>query len=193
MAIWNFALATGATMGSVIGGYIAQDLGWRYNYGIAAIGLGLLWFGFIFFLPETVFIRDMRYNLDEQSHEDLSGGFEKTAEGDAVQAEDVPTGPTPPPQSCLSTLKPWTGKLYDRTSAHPYFPVADDQIISRSRSAPSHYSFIPPFAGQLSATEPRLPGLVSLASLSHKFSAARNTTLPLVRSVSLVYPPGSSG
>jgi MFS family permease len=121
MAIWNFALATGSTMGSVIGGYIAQDLSWRYNYGLAAIALGLLWLGFIFFLPETVFIRDMRYNLDEQSHEDLSGGFEKTVEGDAVQAEDVSTDPAPPPQSYLSTLKPWTGKVYDHTSAHPHF------------------------------------------------------------------------
>jgi MFS family permease len=117
MAIWNFALATGSTMGSVIGGYIAQDLGWRYNYGIAAIALGLLWLGFIFFLPETVFVRDIRYNLDEQSHEDLSGGFEKNAEGDAVQTEVVPVTIEPAPkQSFWQQLKPWSGKVYDHTS-----------------------------------------------------------------------------
>jgi len=104
-------------MGSVIGGYIAQDLGWRYNYGIAAIALGLLWLGFIFFLPETVFVRDIRYNLDEQSHEDLSGGFEKNAEGDAVQTEVVPTTDEPvPKQSFWQQLKPWSGKVYDHTS-----------------------------------------------------------------------------
>jgi MFS family permease len=118
MAIWNFSLATGATMGSVIGGYIAQDLSWRWNFGIAAIALGLLWIGFMFFLPETVFIRDIKYNLDEQSHEDLSGGFEKNAEGDAVQGE-VDDASVPPLISYRKQLRPWTGQTYDHTSITP--------------------------------------------------------------------------
>jgi|SRR5579859_239943 len=113
MAIWNFALATGATMGSVIGGYISQDLSWRWNFGLAAIALGLLWIGFMCFLPETVYIRDIRYNLDEQSHEDLSGGFEKNAEGDAIQGEVTEL---PPKVSYLQQLRPWTGKVYDHDS-----------------------------------------------------------------------------
>ena len=117
MAIWNFSLATGATMGSVIGGYIAQDIGWRWNYGLAAIALGILWVGFMFFLPETVYIRDIRYNLDEQSHEDLSGGFEKNAEGDAVQTEieNLPSE-SPAKISYMQQLRPWTGKVYDHDS-----------------------------------------------------------------------------
>jgi len=118
MAIWNFSLATGATMGSVIGGYIAQDIGWRWNFGLAAIALGILWLGFVFFLPETVYIRDIRYNLDEQSHEDLSGGFEKNAEGDAVQAE-VDNIPDYPKITYREQLRPWTGKTYDHTSNSP--------------------------------------------------------------------------
>src|SRR5271170_1061308 len=120
MAIWNFSLATGATMGSVIGGYIAQDIGWRWNFGLAAIALGILWLGFVFFLPETVYIRDIRYNLDEQSHEDLSGGFEKNAEGDAVQAEmeNIPTQAAVK-ISYMQQLRPWTGKVYDHDSALP--------------------------------------------------------------------------
>lgn len=115
MAIWNFALATGATMGSVIGGYVAEDLSWRWNFGLAAIALGILWLGFVFFLPETVYIRDIRYNLDEQSHEDLSGGFEKNAEGDAVQA-DLDNIPEPPKLSYMQQLRPWSGKVYDHDS-----------------------------------------------------------------------------
>src|SRR5271170_6824895 len=115
MAIWNFSLATGATMGSVIGGYIAQDIGWRWNFGLAAIALAILWIGFVFFLPETVYIRDIRYNLDEQSHEDLSGGFEKNVEGDAVQTENEVVS-TVEKQSYLQQLRPWTGKVYDHDS-----------------------------------------------------------------------------
>jgi len=118
MAIWNFSLATGATMGSVIGGYVAQDIGWRWNYGLAAIALGLLWLGFVFFLPETVYNRDIKYNLDEQSHQDLSGGFEKNAEGDAVQAE-VANIPEYPKITYKEQLRPWTGKTYDHTSNSP--------------------------------------------------------------------------
>jgi len=119
MAIWNFALATGATMGSVIGGYISEDIGWRWNFGLAAIVLGILWFGFFLFLPETVYIRNIKYNLDQQSHEDLSGGFEKNAEGDAIQ-EEMP--PPPQQQSCLQQLKPWTGKVYDDDSTSSICP-----------------------------------------------------------------------
>jgi MFS family permease len=118
MAIWNFSLATGATMGSVIGGYVAQDIGWRWNYGLAAIALGILWLGFVFLLPETVYIRDIKYNLDEQSHEDLSGGFEKNAEGDAVQAE-VANITEYPKITYKEQLRPWTGKIYDHTSKSP--------------------------------------------------------------------------
>jgi MFS family permease len=117
MAIWNLALLTGATMGSVIGGYISQDLSWRYNFGLAAIALGILFFGFFFLLPETVYIRDIKYNLDEQSHEDLSGGFEKNAEGDAVQME---VGEVPPLQSYKEMIRPWTGKVYDHDSTNPF-------------------------------------------------------------------------
>jgi len=119
MAIWNLALLTGATMGSVIGGYISEDLTWRYNFGLAAIALGLLFFGFFFFLPETVYIRDLKYNLDEQSHEDLSGGFEKNTEGDAVQMD---VGEVPPLQSYKQMLRPWTGKVYDHDSRAPSTP-----------------------------------------------------------------------
>jgi MFS family permease len=115
-AIWNFALATGATMGSVIGGYVAEDLGWRWNFGLAAIALGILWLGFVFFLPETVYIRDIKYNLDEQSHEDLSGAFEKNAEGDAVQADLDNVPETPPKISYMQRLRPWSGKTYDYDS-----------------------------------------------------------------------------
>lgn len=107
-------------MGSVIGGYISQDLSWRYNFGIAAIPLGLLFIGFFFFLPETVYIRDIKYNLDEQSHEDLSGGFEKNAEGDAIQAE-VENVPEPIPYRQM--IRPWTGKTYDHDSNNPRTPI----------------------------------------------------------------------
>ena len=105
-------------MGSVIGGYISEDLSWRYNFGLAAIALGILFFGFFFFLPETVYIRDIKYNLDEQSHEDLSGGFEKNAEGDAIQAEDGNLE-VPPMIPYRTMLRPWTGKLYDTDSMTP--------------------------------------------------------------------------
>jgi hypothetical protein len=179
MAIWNFALATGATMGSVIGGYIAEDIGWRWNFGLAAIMLGLLWAGFFFFLPETVFNRDIKYNLDQQSHEDLSGGFEKNAEGDVVQEEVAPAAA--PRQSWAQQLKPWTGNVYDHTSM-VLFCLLLHQISSRLPSVRFLCSSILRFAGPLFAMVLRSPGSAYLELPLHKYLVDLSTTLLQVKS-----------
>jgi len=62
--MWGLCLSVGVGGGGIISGYIIQDLGWNWTYGICAILYGVL--GVILFLwcPETAYRRDALLNTD---------------------------------------------------------------------------------------------------------------------------------
>ncbi|ORY11303.1 serine/threonine kinase 16 [Clohesyomyces aquaticus] len=64
LAFWGLCLSVGVGGGSCISGYIIQNLGWNWTYGICAIFYGVFIILIFFFVPETVYHRDPAYNLD---------------------------------------------------------------------------------------------------------------------------------
>jgi MFS family permease len=64
LAFWGLCLSIGVGGGSCISGYIIQDLGWNWTYGICACFYGAFIILIFFFVPETVYKRDPAYNLD---------------------------------------------------------------------------------------------------------------------------------
>ncbi|KAG0646929.1 putative MFS-type transporter [Hyphodiscus hymeniophilus] len=57
IAAWNLFLLCGISGGSLISGYIIQDIGWKWTFGICAILFGLFVILVVLFVPETSYIR----------------------------------------------------------------------------------------------------------------------------------------
>ncbi|KAF1998816.1 serine/threonine kinase 16 [Amniculicola lignicola CBS 123094] len=64
LAFWGLCLTVGVGGGSCISGYIIQNLGWNWTYGICAILYGVFIPLIFFYCPETTYKRDPAYNLD---------------------------------------------------------------------------------------------------------------------------------
>jgi MFS family permease len=64
LAFWGLCLSVGVGGGSCISGYIIQNLGWNWTYGICSIFYGVFIILIFFWVPETVYKRDPAYNLD---------------------------------------------------------------------------------------------------------------------------------
>ena len=64
LAFWGLCLSVGVGGGSCISGYIIQNLGWNWTYGICACFYGVFIILIFFWVPETVYKRDPAYNLD---------------------------------------------------------------------------------------------------------------------------------
>ncbi|EHY57324.1 hypothetical protein HRR83_002811 [Exophiala dermatitidis] len=64
LAFWGLCLSIGVGGGSCISGYIIEDLGWNWTYGICACLYGAFIILIFFFVPETVYKRDPAYDLD---------------------------------------------------------------------------------------------------------------------------------
>jgi MFS family permease len=64
LAAWGLCLSVGVGGGSIISGYIIQDLGWNWTYGICAVIFGVWILVLFFFCPETAYRRDAVLNTD---------------------------------------------------------------------------------------------------------------------------------
>lgn len=64
MAAWGLCLSIGVGGGTIISGYIIQNLGWNWTYGICAIIYGVWIVALFFFCPETAYRRDEALNTD---------------------------------------------------------------------------------------------------------------------------------
>ncbi|KAK5759259.1 hypothetical protein LTS12_010582 [Elasticomyces elasticus] len=65
LAMWGLCLSVGVGGGGIISGYIIQDLGWNWTYGICAILFGVWIPVLYFFCPETAYRRDAIFNTDQ--------------------------------------------------------------------------------------------------------------------------------
>ncbi|KAI2776024.1 MFS general substrate transporter [Daldinia loculata] len=64
LAAWGLCLSIGVGGGTIISGYIIEDLGWNWTYGICAIMFGI-WIVVLFlFCPETAYRRDESLGTD---------------------------------------------------------------------------------------------------------------------------------
>ncbi|KAF2791604.1 MFS general substrate transporter [Melanomma pulvis-pyrius CBS 109.77] len=61
IAVWNLFLLCGISGASFISGYIIEDLGYKWTFGICAIFFGVWIFLIFFFVPETAYRRNILY------------------------------------------------------------------------------------------------------------------------------------
>ncbi|KAK0841029.1 hypothetical protein LTR03_010171 [Friedmanniomyces endolithicus] len=57
IAMWNLFLLCGIAGAGFISGYIIENLGYKWTFGLCAILFGVFGVGIIFFVPETTYIR----------------------------------------------------------------------------------------------------------------------------------------
>ena len=57
IAVWNLFLLCGICGAGFVSGYIIEDLGYEWTFGICAILFGIFGFGILLFVPETMYIR----------------------------------------------------------------------------------------------------------------------------------------
>ena len=58
IAVWNLFLLCGICGAGFISGYIIEDLGYKWTFGVCAILFGIFGIGILFFVPETNYIRN---------------------------------------------------------------------------------------------------------------------------------------
>lgn len=58
IAVWNLFLLCGICGAGFISGYIIEDLGYKWTFGVCAILFGIFGFGILFYVPETMYIRN---------------------------------------------------------------------------------------------------------------------------------------
>lgn len=119
MTLIQFIVAAASNFSAIIVGPIATNLGWRYLFHIlipfSALEVVLLFF----FVPETAYNRDRRYNIDELSQDNLQdfaatkqepdSQSEKNGE-EAIQVESTLSSQSPPPKkSFTQQLTVFTG------------------------------------------------------------------------------------
>ncbi|KAF2661911.1 serine/threonine kinase 16 [Lophiostoma macrostomum CBS 122681] len=121
LACWGLCLSVGVGGGSCISGYIIQNLGWNWTYGICACFYGLFIVLILFWVPETVYKRDPAYNLDlgttDHTEEILDGkhAIDEDAKDSASKTEEVfrsapiYTGADEKPWTFWEELRPFRG------------------------------------------------------------------------------------
>ena len=70
IAVWNLFLLTGIAGGALVSGYIIQDDGYRWTFGVCAIFFGIFMFAVIFLVPETAYRRDAVVVIPEEIRRD---------------------------------------------------------------------------------------------------------------------------
>ncbi|OCT54622.1 cycloheximide resistance protein [Cladophialophora carrionii] len=127
LAFWGLCLSIGVGGGSCISGYIIQDIGWNWTYGICACLYGAFIILIFLFVPETVYKRDPAYNLDlgttDHTFETLEATerkgehmehLETTKTGSKVAHREVLyTGADEKPYTFWEELRPWRGTESD--------------------------------------------------------------------------------
>ncbi|KAI9709924.1 MAG: hypothetical protein M1820_003002 [Bogoriella megaspora] len=133
LAAWNLFLLCGIAGGSLVSGYIIQDLGYRWTFGVCAIFFGIFAVGVVLAVPETAYNRKkpgtgvtVAENPDNESHERDGSAFEE--KGDAVQVERASTTVLPEPvtkkMSYIRSLRLFSGRYshasYWKVFARPF-------------------------------------------------------------------------
>jgi MFS family permease len=106
IAVWNLFLLCGISGASFISGYIIEDLGYQWTFGICAIFFGVWIFLIFFFVPETAYRRAPVATT--QTVSELPEGEKSIEKNGAL--EDAPPATAPPQRkSFLQSLAVYTG------------------------------------------------------------------------------------
>ncbi|TVY25643.1 Protein HOL1, partial [Lachnellula hyalina] len=104
----QFLLGGISNFSSVLTGPITANLGWKYLFHLLIAFIGFQTILLFFFCPETSYIRDHRYEIDELAVQDLKDLSEvehrhQQRELDAKENNGVPLAPT---ETLASTVRP---------------------------------------------------------------------------------------
>ncbi|KAK5164681.1 uncharacterized protein LTR77_009887 [Saxophila tyrrhenica] len=119
LAMWGLCLSVGVGGGSIISGYIIQDLGWNWTYGICAVLYGVWILVLFFFCPETAYRRDEAYNTDlgtTDHTEELAekrAGLDKSSKVETIEQVETNTSWSEPKHSYAHELKIFHGRQCD--------------------------------------------------------------------------------
>jgi MFS family permease len=104
MTLIQFILGAASNFSAIIVGPIATNLGWRYLFHILIPFVAIEVILVFFFVPETSYNRDHRYNVDELSNDNLAelaaiekryAGHEEKAESDDMMKIETATSSPP--------------------------------------------------------------------------------------------------
>ena len=111
-SIVSFLLAAVSNLASVVCGPITEGLGWKYLFHIFIAVGGVQTLCQIFFVPETTYRRDRRYEIGELANdnlEELAAHEHRQEKGNLQQLENVSTRQSLPPKKTF-----WQNmKLFD--------------------------------------------------------------------------------
>jgi MFS family permease len=123
MALSNLSLFGGAFFTPVIVGKLTHTLGWQWSFYLLAIFTGAMLPLVIFFVPETAYVREDRFNTDmsggardsefhKSGHEmqPSSGSISLEKGPDASSGEPINGSAAPPKLISKATLMPFNGR-----------------------------------------------------------------------------------
>lgn len=128
IALWNLFLLCGISGAGFISGYIIEDLGYEWTFGVCAILFGIFGFGIVFFVPETNYVRNQVTSevLAKTGIQDQERGAENEKvdeKGMHVEVKELPrtvtgNGSHPgansePKMSYVRSLRLYTGRYTD--------------------------------------------------------------------------------
>lgn len=117
IAVWNLFLMCGIAGGSLISGYIIEDLGFRWTFWICAILFGVFLFGIVFFVPETSYRRPPSLVTQLTADEKTTDYLEDSEKRAPVQLESVQNSES---GSALKPRMPYLKSLRVFTGRHSY-------------------------------------------------------------------------
>jgi MFS family permease len=141
IAAWNLCLLCGISGGALISGYIIQDSGYRWTFGVCAIFFGIFAIMVVFFVPETAYNRKnslvFRASISESKDEETTGikdgaghvnKLHLEREQDSYNSDPSTEKPTlqttpsniPPKMSYIKSLRIFTGR-YSTAPAYKIF------------------------------------------------------------------------
>ncbi|KAH9222545.1 major facilitator superfamily domain-containing protein [Leptodontidium sp. 2 PMI_412] len=119
IAAWGLCLSVGVGGGIIISGYIIEDLGWNWTYGVCAIFFGVWIPVLILFCPETAYRRDPILNTDLGTENRTAEILEEkiahneTVENIANESENNTSASSEPKHSYMHELKIFHGRVCD--------------------------------------------------------------------------------
>ncbi|KAI0105384.1 MFS general substrate transporter [Hypoxylon sp. NC0597] len=151
LAAWGLCLSIGVGGGTIISGYIIQNLGWNWTYGICAIMFGIWIIVLFLFCPETAYRRDDSLNTDlgtGQKHlnqitrndnvKKVEGGSPGTGdvievEIEAIERATIDNGWSEKKHSYWHDLKIFHGRVSDdpfwKVLARPFMMLIFPQVL----------------------------------------------------------------
>lgn len=111
IALWNLFLLGGIAGASFISGYIIENLGFRWTFGICAIFFGIFVITIFFLVPETAYVRPpiKPRRVVRKSSEEEMASVEKSQQ--EFQIEQAPSSvSTPKRMSYIHSLRVFSGR-----------------------------------------------------------------------------------